>query len=72
MRKGTLVRFDYDNLPELTKNLIGENPFKDIIFIYISKIRKMKGHVYLQDISSGKPYILDKDKLRIIDKKNIV
>ncbi len=33
MRKGTLVRFDYDNLPEITKNLIGENPFKDIIFI---------------------------------------
>ncbi len=59
MKKGTLVKYDYESLPEEWR-ILNPNIFDGITFIYLSKVRKMKGHVYLQDISSGKPYILDR------------
>lgn len=63
LKELTLVKYDYDSFPKEWKEK-NENTHKDKIFIYIGEVNKMKHHVYVQCLKSGKPYIFDIHNLK--------
>ena len=62
MKKLTLVKYNYDSFPE-TWRKNHPNEFKDVVFIYFGEVVNMPGHVYLQNIKTGKPTILHEESV---------
>ena len=70
MKKMTLVKWDYESLPEDWR-ISNPNIYENLTFIYLGKVRKMRGHSYVQDIKTGKPYILHTNELKKLTKEEI-
>ena len=39
------------------------NPFENQVFALLGEVKRMPGHVYLQNIETGVPIILDADSI---------
>jgi hypothetical protein len=62
MKKIKLVKYDYDSFPEEWKKE-NANQFVGFVFAVLGKVNHMPGHMYCQEINSGKPYILHEENL---------
>jgi hypothetical protein len=58
----TLVKYDYDSFSDEWKKT-NRNIFYGMAFVYFGEIPQMPGHSYLQDIKTGKPYVLHTENL---------
>jgi hypothetical protein len=58
----TLVKYDYDSMPEKWKEQ-NKNPYQRQVFALLGEIQGMPGHSYVQDVYTGKSYILHTDNL---------
>ena len=55
MNQNTLVRFDYDTLPE---GFHDEYPFNaEGVYVYLGDIKQMPGHCIVVDFKTGKTVI---------------
>jgi len=57
-----LVKYNYDSMPEKWKEQ-NKNPHQRQVFALLGEIQGMEGHSYVQDIHTGKSYILHTDNL---------
>jgi hypothetical protein len=62
MKAITLVKYDFDSLPTEWKRT-HMNPYEGMTFAYLGKVENMPGHVYVQDIRTGRPTILHEENL---------
>ena len=53
----SLVKYDFNSLPESWRKEHPTNLYEGIVFVYFGEIPNMKGHCYVQDIKTGKGYI---------------
>jgi hypothetical protein len=65
MEPVTLVKYDYDSFPDDWKKS-NPNPYEGVVFAYLGKIVNMPGHVYVQDIMTGKSEILHEENLLVL------
>ncbi len=65
IKKFTRVKYDYDSLPKEWRRE-NKNIFEGKVFMFLGKVKDMKGHSYLQCIETGKPHILHTDSLRVL------
>jgi hypothetical protein len=70
LKKIKLVKYDYDSFPEDWKKSHA-NEFVGFVFAVLGKVDKMPGHVYCQEIKSGKPFILHEESLLALTKEEI-
>jgi hypothetical protein len=63
IRKLSLVKYDYDSLPEQWKKE-HTDLYKNQVFCYIGIIPNMPGHSYCQDIKTGKGHIFHPESLK--------
>jgi hypothetical protein len=62
MNKIKLVKYDYSNMSEEWRDS-NPNPFENQVFALLGEVKGMPGHVYLQNIETGVPIILDADSV---------
>jgi hypothetical protein len=62
MKKIKLVKYDYSNMSETWRDS-NQNIFENQVFALLGEVNGMPGHVYLQNIETGAPIILDADSL---------
>jgi hypothetical protein len=62
MKEIKLVKYDYDSFPTEWKENV-HNPFEGQVFALLGEVKGMPGHVYLQNIETGAPIILDADSI---------
>ena len=58
----TLVKYDYDSMPEWWKKDNG-NDYFGVTFVYFGEIPQMPGHSYVQEIKTGKPRVFHTENL---------
>ena len=62
MKKLSIVKYNYKSLDKKWRKN-NPKPFKGMAFIYFGEIPNMEGHVYCQDVKTGKPYILHSENI---------
>lgn len=58
----TLVKWDYDSFPKEWKDR-NPNKYSGRTFMYFGEINGMPGHSFLQEMKTGKPYVLHTEEL---------
>lgn len=59
----TLVKYDYNSLPEFWKEANPTNIYEGVTFVYFGEIPQMPGHSYVQEIKTGKPRVFHTENL---------
>ena len=63
MKPNTLVKYNYEDLPEDWKEK-NDNPFSGVHFLFLGEIPNMKGHAACISLTDNKVYIFDIDNIK--------